>query len=178
MLKRDAKPWRTMQGIEFRSVTIEAFKGKQGACFERNQGVIYRGPFREVLDDDNHRMERGVRYAVCDKTYNLYRKAPYREFFEFVEPRNDIPLAEATPSEGNEGRGLQPHDGREHLLRWRRLLLASRLTSFSPPATCRQMAKIILPNDALRSQFPGIVERHLILLSAEDDDAPQRGIVG
>jgi len=26
--------------------------------FERNQAVIYRGPFKEILDDDNHRMER------------------------------------------------------------------------------------------------------------------------
>src|SRR6266576_920743 len=66
MLKRDAKPWRTVHGIEFRSVTIEAFKGKQGECFERDQAVIYRGPFREVLDNNNHRMERGKRYAVCD----------------------------------------------------------------------------------------------------------------
>jgi ubiquinone/menaquinone biosynthesis C-methylase UbiE len=97
ILARAAKPWQTAEGIEFRSVTIEAFKGKQGPCFERNQAVIYRGPFREVLDDDNHRMERGVRYAVCDKTYNLYRKAPYLQFFEFVEPLNDIPLADAKP---------------------------------------------------------------------------------
>jgi arsenite methyltransferase len=44
ILKRNVDPWRTVQGIEFRSVTIEAFKGKQGECFERNQAVIYRGP--------------------------------------------------------------------------------------------------------------------------------------
>jgi arsenite methyltransferase len=97
ILKRDGRPWRTIQGIEFRSVTVEAFKGKQGPCFERNQAVIYRGPFKEVLDDDGHRMERGVRYAVCDKTYNLYRKAPYSAFFEFVEPLTDILLAQAKP---------------------------------------------------------------------------------
>src|SRR5438874_6484927 len=97
ILNRDARPWRTVQGIEFRSITVEAFKGKQGECFERNQAVIYRGPFKEVLDDDNHRMERGKRYAVCDKTYNLYKKAPYREFFEFVDPIVDLPLAEAEP---------------------------------------------------------------------------------
>src|SRR5256884_5084968 len=97
ILKRDAKPWRTVQGIEFRSVTIEAFKGKQGECFERNQAVIYRGPFKEVLDDDNHRMERGKRYAVCDKTYHLYKRAPYREFFELVNPIVDVPSAEAKP---------------------------------------------------------------------------------
>src|SRR5918992_1215936 len=97
ILKRDEQPWQTVEGIEFRSVTIEAFKGKQGPCVERNQAVIYRGPFREVLDDDSHRMERGKRYAVCDKTYNLYKKAPYREFFEFVDPLVDVSLAEAKP---------------------------------------------------------------------------------
>jgi SAM-dependent methyltransferase len=97
ILKLDTTPWRTVEGIEFRSMTIEAFKGKQGPCFERNQAVIYKGPFKEVLDDDGHRMERGVRYAVCDKTYNLYKKAPYGDCFEFLAPLNDIPLAEAKP---------------------------------------------------------------------------------
>lgn len=97
ILKRDAQPWQTVQGIEFRSVTIEAFKGKQGMCFERNQAVVYRGPFKEVLDDDNHRMERGVRYAVCDKTYNIYRKLPYRDYFEFIEPLVEVPVDEAKP---------------------------------------------------------------------------------
>jgi ubiquinone/menaquinone biosynthesis C-methylase UbiE len=97
VLKRDEQPWQTVEGIEFRSVTVEAFKGKEGPCFERNQAVIYKGPFREVLDDDDHRMERGRRYAVCDKTYNLYRKAPYRDFFEFVEPLENIPLENSQP---------------------------------------------------------------------------------
>ena len=97
ILKRDDQPWQTVEGIEFRSVTIEAFKGKQGPCVERNQAVIYKGPFKEVLDDDNHRMERGRRYAVCDKTYNIYRKAPYSASFEFVEPLTPIPAEDAKP---------------------------------------------------------------------------------
>jgi SAM-dependent methyltransferase len=46
-----------------------------------------RGPFREVLDDDGHRMRRGDRVAVCDKTFQLYRKTPYAAHFEFIEPR-------------------------------------------------------------------------------------------
>jgi len=95
ILQRQTEPWRTVDGIEFRSVTVQAWKGKQGACFERNQAVIYKGPFLKVLDDDGHAMERGKRYAVCDKTFNLYRKAPYCDHFEFVEPRTAIPLDEA-----------------------------------------------------------------------------------
>jgi arsenite methyltransferase len=97
ILQLDSTPWRTVQGIEFRSMTIEAFKGKQGECFERNQAVIYKGPFKEVLDDDNHRIERGKRYAVCDKTYQLLKKAPYRDSFEFIDPRTEVPLAKAWP---------------------------------------------------------------------------------
>ncbi len=97
ILKLDEKPWQTVQGIEFRSMTIEALKGKQGPCFERNQAVIYKGPFSEVLDDDGHRMERGRRYAVCDKTFNLYKRAPYSCEFEFIEPMTEIPLADAKP---------------------------------------------------------------------------------
>ena len=97
ILKRDNNPWRTVEGIEFRSVTVRAFKGKQGPCFERYQAVIYLGPFKEVLDDDGHRMERGKRYAVCDKTFQLYSKEPYRESFAFIQPRMDIPLDSAKP---------------------------------------------------------------------------------
>lgn len=97
ILKWDAEPWRTVHGIEFRSITVEAFKGKQGPCFERNQAVIYRGPFKEVVDDDGNHMERGKRYAVCDKTFQLLKKAPYNTFFEFVEPRTEIPPDQAQP---------------------------------------------------------------------------------
>ena len=97
LLKRDAQPWQTVEGIEFRSVTVEAFKGKQEPCFERNQAVVYKGPFKEVLDDDGHRMERGRQYAVCDKTFNLYRKTPYAEQFELIEPRGPVALEDAKP---------------------------------------------------------------------------------
>lgn len=97
LLKRDEQPWQTVNGIEFRSVTIEAFKGKQGPCLEHNQAVIYRGPFKEVLDDDGHRLVRGRREAVCDKTFNLYKREPYAAHFEFVEPLTPVATAEAKP---------------------------------------------------------------------------------
>ncbi|MGD2115790.1 MAG: methyltransferase domain-containing protein, partial [Acidobacteriota bacterium] len=87
VLERQEEPWQTVDGIELRSVTVEAFKGKEGVCLERNQAVIYKGPFKEVLDDDGHRMVRGRRYAVCDKTFRIYGREPYREHFDFVEPR-------------------------------------------------------------------------------------------
>src|SRR6266511_6044422 len=97
ILARQEPPWRTIEGIEFRSVTVAAYKGKQGPCFDRKQAVIYLGPFKEVLDDDNHRLERGRRHAVCDKTYQLFKKVPYRQYFAFVEPLAPVPLEQAGP---------------------------------------------------------------------------------
>jgi len=108
LVKWNAAPWRTLQGIEFRAVTVEAFKGRQGECSDRNQTVIYKGPFKEVLDDDGHRMERGRRQAVSDRTFALLQKAPYRESFEFVEPRTAVSAKDARPidSEGARQRHL------------------------------------------------------------------------
>jgi ubiquinone/menaquinone biosynthesis C-methylase UbiE len=97
IVERQIDPWRTVRGLEFRSATVEAFKGKEGPCWERNQAVIYKGPFKEVLDDDGHRMVRGTRYAVCDKTFQLYRRDPYRDAFELVEPLTPMPLDDAEP---------------------------------------------------------------------------------
>ena len=97
ILKRDEAPWQTVEGIEFRSVTVEAFKGKQGPCLERNQAVIYKGPFREVHDDDGHRFTRGERHAVCEKLFQLFRQEPYADYFEFIEPLTPVPSHEAKP---------------------------------------------------------------------------------
>lgn len=93
--KRQREPWRTVEGIEFRSVTVVAYKGKQGPCKERNQAVIYRGPFKKVEDDDGHVYMRGSRMAVCDKTYHLLQRPPYQGLFDGIEPRETIPVAEA-----------------------------------------------------------------------------------
>ena len=95
ILERDPEPWRTVGGIEFRSLTVEAFLGKDGPCWEGLQAVVYRGPFSEVVDDDGHRIPRGVRYAVCEKTFAIFSRDPYREHFEFVEPIR--PPAEQRP---------------------------------------------------------------------------------
>lgn len=97
IVKRQAHPWRTVEGIEFRSVTVLAFKGKQGPCLERNQALIYRGPFRKVEDDDGHVFFRGERMAVCDKTFHLLQREPYVGMFESVEPRDAVSPDDAVP---------------------------------------------------------------------------------
>lgn len=54
MLKLDETPWQVVEGIEYRSMTVQAYKGKQGPCLDRNQAVIYKGPWKAVVDDDGH----------------------------------------------------------------------------------------------------------------------------
>ena len=97
--KRDEKPWRAIEGIEFRSLTVTAYKGKEGPCWERNQAVIYKGPWKQVEDDDRHLLKRGVRTAVCDKTFQIFSKGPYRNDLILVSPRKEIPLSKAKPFE-------------------------------------------------------------------------------
>jgi len=92
-----AEPYRTVEGIEFRSVTVTAHKGKEGPCFERHQAVVYRGPYRSVTDDDHHTYPRGVRVAVCEKTFRLLQGGPHRSDMIFIEPRSVDPEQEAGP---------------------------------------------------------------------------------
>lgn len=97
ILERQENPWRTVEGIEFRSITVAAYKGKEGPCWDQKHAVIYRGPFRHVEDDDGHVLKRGIPTAVCEKTYRIYSQEPYRPHFELVPPRVEVPLQEARP---------------------------------------------------------------------------------
>ena len=90
------EPWAVVEGIEFRSMTVRAWKGKEGPCLERNQAVVYQGPWKAVIDDDGHRLNRGQRMAVCDKTFQLYARRPYDDQIVAIPAQVDIPLEDAT----------------------------------------------------------------------------------
>jgi arsenite methyltransferase len=94
---RASDPWRVVEGIEFRSVTVVAFKGKQGECWDHGQAVIYRGPWRAVEDDDDHVFQRGVPTAVCAKSFDIYARAPYAGSFELLGPAHPVDPETAPP---------------------------------------------------------------------------------
>lgn len=104
---------------EIRMCSVQAYKGKQGPCWELGQAVMYRGPWREVRDDDNHVYRRGERVAVCAKTYDLMMRAPYKGSFLGLRSVNEPPLAEAalfdcnTPAlrDPKVTKGLLPFEG-------------------------------------------------------------------
>lgn len=93
IIQRQEVPWQTIDGIEFRSLTVRAYKGKEGDCLERNQAVIYKGPWKQVKDDDGHILKRGERMAVCDKIYQIYTNpdGSYAQDIIPVPPYSDIP---------------------------------------------------------------------------------------
>lgn len=97
ILSRDEKPWRTVEGIEFRSTTVAAYKGKEGPCWEHNQAVIYKGPWSQVKDDDGHTLIRGEPMAVCEKTFSIYTREPYARDIIPVEPRVPVPSGQVRP---------------------------------------------------------------------------------
>lgn len=90
-------PFAVVEGIELRSVTVTARKGKEGPCWEGNQAVIYRGPWRRVEDDDGHVLERGERAAVCAKTFRILTSEPYAGQVIPIEPLAPVPEKERKP---------------------------------------------------------------------------------
>ena len=95
--KWEQQPFAVVEGIEFRSLTVTATKGKEGPCWEGNRTVIYRGPWKRVEDDDGHTLQRGQRVAVCDKTYEILTSGPYASETVGILPRVCIPDADREP---------------------------------------------------------------------------------
>ncbi|MBK1854763.1 methyltransferase domain-containing protein [Verrucomicrobiaceae bacterium 5K15] len=110
-VKFESEPWQTVEGIEFRSVTVRAWKPDPSVGQERHQAVIYKGPFKKVLDDQGHAMERGKRYAVCSKHYAMYQREPYASMFESIDPRVAVPQEQA--EDFDHSAGLRERDPQE-----------------------------------------------------------------
>ncbi len=102
ILERGDEPWQTVEGIEFRSVTVVAYKGKEGASYDYNEAVVYLGPFSEARDDDGQVYPRGQRVAVCRKTFKILTRAPYAAHFAAVSPIRPVACGKAPefPSSG------------------------------------------------------------------------------
>jgi SAM-dependent methyltransferase len=85
--KWEEEPWQVVEGIEFRAVTLVAFKGYGRECLDRGHAVIYRGPYAEVRDEEGHIFPRGERIAVCERTFRTLTEGPYRSHFIGIEPK-------------------------------------------------------------------------------------------
>ncbi len=110
-------PWAIVEGIEFRSITVVANKGKEGDCWEHNEAVVYKGPWKQVLDDDGHVLRRGERTAVCRKTFEILGREPYGASIALVRPLLDVAPADAKPFECRGTRRRDPSETKLGVIR-------------------------------------------------------------
>ena len=89
--KWEAKPWRVVEGIEFRAVTLTACKSREEAAHPEHRSLIYRGPFAAVIDDAGHRHVRGERSRVTAVQHAGLTGAAYQG--AFIDPQAEPPAA-------------------------------------------------------------------------------------
>lgn len=114
IVDRQEEPWQVIEGIEFRSLTVRAYKGKEGPCLERNEAIIYGGPWKAVTDDDGHTLHRGQRMAVCDKTYRIMTdpNGPYGGDIIAVPPRTQTPESEVVSWDSGRPQTRHPRESK------------------------------------------------------------------
>ena len=110
IVARQSEPWAVVEGIEFRSLTVRAYKGKEGPCLDHRQAVIYQGPWKTVEDDDGHVLRRGERMAVCKKNFQIYTRPPYQDQIAAIEPATPLTENEAIPFNCREGSVRAPRE--------------------------------------------------------------------
>jgi SAM-dependent methyltransferase len=93
------RPWTTVAGIEFRSVTICAFKPPIGTNQEERR-VVYRGPWSRVVDEDGLTLERGRRTPVS--------AAQFARLVSEAYTADVVPIGQSGPDREP---GLQCHAG-------------------------------------------------------------------
>jgi len=79
--KWDAEPWQVIEGIEFRAATLTAIKPEAGNDRISGQGIIYRGPFAAVVDDNGQTYTRGQRVNVSGATRKLLVNPAFNNAF-------------------------------------------------------------------------------------------------
>lgn len=84
--KWDGEPWQTVEDIEFRSVTLTAYKPADVEALDGGQAVIYKGPFKSVTDEYGRTYGRGDRIAVSERFFENLTQGAYQEHFIAVQP--------------------------------------------------------------------------------------------
>ena len=99
ILERQEEPWQVIEGIEFRSLTVRAFKPSSAPCMEHKQAIVYKGPWQAVQTEDGHVYERGKRIAACDRTFAQMTdpNGPYAAHVLGIEPLEAVKPEDATP---------------------------------------------------------------------------------
>ncbi len=88
ILELQPEPWRTVNDIEFRSMTICAWKPHPEEMEdEEDSGMsaIYKGPFWQVVDDEGCAWVRGSRKSLNRGEWRRFRSKAYSAHFTFPD---------------------------------------------------------------------------------------------
>jgi len=78
--KWESTPWQTVEGIEFRSVTLTASK-PLASDGDKTHELIYQGPFAETCDDYGNLFMRGEKTRVDAQSYAALVSGAYQNLF-------------------------------------------------------------------------------------------------
>lgn len=78
--------WKVVKGISFSSVTFRGWKFDKGSkCVYKGQYAVYKGPFKEVSDDDDHTYPIGELVEICTDTAAKLTNPPYAGDFIIID---------------------------------------------------------------------------------------------
>ena len=89
--KWDTTPWQTVEGIEFRSVTLTASKplaSDAASNGDKTHELIYQGPFAETCDDYGNLFMRGEKTKVDAQSYAALVSGAYQNQFTDCNAQN------------------------------------------------------------------------------------------
>jgi len=90
------EPWAVVRGIEFRSMTVVAWKAADEPRKDHGEALIYKGPWREVTDDRGRTLRRGERTAVSRTDFERLGAEPYGEEVIPVSPLVEVSAEDAS----------------------------------------------------------------------------------
>lgn len=89
MIDRQREPWAVVEGVEFRSLTVRAYKGSDDPGPEPpRRAVVYKGPWKAVVDEDGRELHRGQPVVLSDEAFSRFTSPPYAGQ---IEPLSAVP---------------------------------------------------------------------------------------
>jgi len=79
VLKREDRPWETVADVQFRSVTVEAFKPVSLPRLDGSLAALYRGPFETATLDTGGVLRRGQFVGLCQADLAAVLTGAYRD---------------------------------------------------------------------------------------------------
>jgi DNA-binding transcriptional ArsR family regulator/catechol 2,3-dioxygenase-like lactoylglutathione lyase family enzyme len=96
LIKFSSAPTFEFNGVTLREMIVEARKPAEELAADEVT-VVYKGPFRNLIDDSGRVFRRGERVGILSETWDAIQSGPLEEFFVRLEER---PTSIAPPISG------------------------------------------------------------------------------